>query len=178
MDPAIDLIVRAALALLFVVAAAHKLRDVRAFHGTLADYRLLPDALSGAAARAVPLGELFVAALLVGPPTAEAGKVGAAGLLMVYAAAVGVNLVRGRRHIDCGCAGPRARRPIGGGIVVRNALLAAAALAALAPVQPRPLVWIDALTVSGAVLALGALYLAADRLMAYAPALARLREAA
>jgi hypothetical protein len=174
MDPAIDLTVRLALALLFVVAAVHKLRDVRAFQATFADYRLLP----GAAARVVPLVELLVAALLVAPSTGAAGKIGAAGLLLVYAAAVGANLVRGRRHIDCGCAGPHARRPIGGGLVVRNALLAAAALAALAPVQPRLLVWIDALTVSGAVLALAALYLAADRLMAYAPAIARLREAA
>jgi methylamine utilization protein MauE len=178
MDPAIDLTVRAALALLFVVAAVHKLRDLRTFQGTFADYRLLPDALSAAVARAVPLAELLVAALLVAPSTGAMGKVGAAGLLIVYAAAVGVNLLRGRRHIDCGCAGPHARRPIGGAIVVRNALIAAAALVALAPVEPRPLVWVDALTVSGAVLALAALYLAADRLMALAPALARLREAA
>ena len=176
MDPAIDLTVRLALALLFVVAAVHKLRDVRAFQGTFADYRLLPDALNPAAA-VVPLAELLVAALLVVPSMASAGKAGAAGLLLVYAAAVGVNLLRGRRHIDCGCAGPHARRPIGGALVARNALLAAAALAALTPVGTRPLVWIDALTVSGAVLALAALYLAADRLMALAPAIARLREA-
>ena len=94
------------------------------------------------------------------------------------AAAIGVNLARGRRHIDCGCAGPHARRPIGPGLVVRNTVLAAVALAALAPVYDRPLVWVDALTVSGAVLALAALYVAADRLMAYGPALARLREVA
>ena len=178
MDPAIDLTVRLALALLLVVAALHKLRDVRAFQATFADYRVLPDALSAAAARVVPLAELLEAALLVAPSTCAAGKVSAAGLLLVYAAAVGVNLLRGRRHIDCGCAGPHARRPIGGGLVVRNALLAAAALAALTPVGSRPLVWVDALTVSGAMLALAALYLAADRLMALAPTIARLREAA
>jgi len=177
-DPAIDLTVRAALALLFVVAAAHKARDLAAFRATFRDYRLLPDAPAGLVAGVVPSAELAVAALLVAPATAALGKIGGAALLVVYAAAVAVNLARGRRHIDCGCAGPYARRPIGGGIVVRNALLAAAALAALVPVRPRPLVWIDALTVSGAVVALAALYLAADRLMAVGPAVARLREAA
>jgi hypothetical protein len=173
-DPAIHLTIRTALALLFLVAAAHKLRDLAVFRATFAEYRILPDALSGL----VPFVELTVAVLLLVPAGGALGEVGAAALLLVYAAAVGVNLARGRRHIDCGCAGPRARRPIGGGIVVRNVLLAAAALMALGPVEPRPLVWIDALTVSGAVVALAALYLATDRLMAHAPALARLREAA
>ena len=156
-DPAIDLTVRAALALLFLVAAAHKLRDRAAFRATFAEYRILPEAIS----TLVPLAELAVAVLLLVPAASALGEIGAAALLLLYGAAVGVNLARGRRHIDCGCAGPYARRPIGGGIVVRNALLAASALA-----------------VSGAVLALAALYLATDRLMAHAPALARLREAA
>jgi hypothetical protein len=173
-DPAIDLTVRAALALLFLVAAAHKLRDRAAFRATFAEYRILPEAIG----TLVPLAELAVAVLLLVPAASALGEIGAAALLLLYGAAVGVNLARGRRHIDCGCAGPYARRPIGGGIVVRNALLAAAALAALLPVSPRPLAWIDALTVGGAVLALAALYLATDRLMAHAPALARLREAA
>jgi hypothetical protein len=173
-DPAIDLTVRAALALLFLVAAAHKLRDRAVFRATFAEYRILPEAIS----TLVPLAELVVAVLLLVPAASALGEIGAAALLLLYGAAVGVNLARGRRHIDCGCAGPHARRQIGAGIVVRNALLAAAALAALLPVFPRPLAWIDALTVSGAVLALAALYLATDRLMAHAPALARLREAA
>jgi hypothetical protein len=173
-DPAIDLTVRAALALLFLVAAAHKLRDRAAFRATFAEYRILPEAIG----TLVPLAELAVAGLLLVPAAGALGAIGAAALLLLYGAAVGVNLARGRRHIDCGCAGPYARRPIGGGLVVRNALLAAAALTALLPVTPRPLAWIDALTVSGAVLALAALYLATDRLMAHAPALARLRETA
>jgi len=173
-DPAIDLTIRAALALLFVTAAAHKLRDRAAFRATFAEYRILPETVSAV----VPLAELAVAALLVVAAASALGKIGAAALLLVYGAAVGVNLARGRRHIDCGCAGPRARRPIGGGIVVRNALLAAAALAGLLPVTARPLAWGDTLTVSGAVLTLAALYLATDRLMAHAPALARMREAA
>jgi len=177
-DPVIDVTLRAALATLFGVAAAHKLRDTSRFRAVLADYRILPPSLTRLAAALVPVVELAVAALLAAPATSAVGKVGAALLFVVYGTAIAANLARGRRHIDCGCAGPHARRPIGGGLVARNGLLAAAALATLAPVRPRPLVWVDALTVSGAVLALAALYLAADRLMAHAPALARLRDTA
>jgi hypothetical protein len=42
MDPVFDSTLRAALALLFLVAAAHKLRDLGRFRATLADYRVLP----------------------------------------------------------------------------------------------------------------------------------------
>jgi len=176
MDPVLDLTFRAALALLFAVAALHKVRDPRGFTATLADYRLLPEGIAGAAGMVLVGAELAVVAALV--IDRRAGLAGAAALLVLYGGAMAVNLARGRRHIDCGCAGPRARRPIGGGIVVRNALLAAAALAGLLPVTARPLAWGDTLTVSGAVLTLAALYLATDRLMAHAPALARMREAA
>lgn len=172
MDPVVDLVLRAALALLFVVAAGHKLRASARFRATFADYRILP----AAAAPLVPALELGVAGLLVVPATAAAGKIGAAALLLVYAAAVAVNLRRGRTDLDCGCAGPAARRPIGGWLVVRNAAVAAAALAALAPVRPRPLVVLDALTAGAALLALTPLWVAADRLSAQTPAVARLRE--
>lgn len=175
MDPVLDSTLRTALALLFVVAAAHKLRDLGRFRTTLADYRVLPAPLAAPAAALVVAVELGVAAALAVPAGRAMGLAGAAVLLVVYAAAVTVNLVRGRRHIDCGCAGPAARRPISGWLVVRNAVVALAALAGLAPVVPRPLVWVDALTVAGATAALAALYAAADRMIALAPELARLR---
>lgn len=175
MDPVLDSTLRTALALLFLVAATHKLRDVARFRANLADYRVLPAALAAPAAALVLAAELGVAAALAVPAGRETGLAGASVLLAVYAAAIAVNLVRGRRHIDCGCAGPAARRPIGGWLVARNAVVALAALAGLAPVVPRPLVWVDALTVVAATAALAALYAAADRMIALAPELARLR---
>ena len=176
MDPVVDATVRAGLALLFLAAAAHKLRDPARFRATVADYRLLPDVL-------VPLGAAF---LIVAEPVVVAalagarwwGLAGAAALLALYAAAIGVNLVRGRRHLDCGCAGPALRRPISGWLVVRNLALVTVALADLAPAQVRSLVWIDGLTVVAATAALAACWAATDRLVALAPDLARLREAA
>lgn len=171
MDPVLDLVLRVALALLFATAAWHKLRAPKAFAATLGEYRLLPPALAPIAAALVVTAELaVVVGLLV---SRRDGLAAAATLLLVYAAAVGVNLLRGRRHIDCGCAGPAARRPISGWLVGRNVVLAAAALAGLAPVAARRLIWVDAFTVVAATVALTACWAAADRLLA----LVRPREA-
>jgi methylamine utilization protein MauE len=175
MDPAIDLTVRAALALLLVVAALHKLRDPRRFAATLAEYRLLPGRLSGAASVLLVAAELATAAAL--GADRRLGLAAAAALLGLYAGAIAINLARGRRHIDCGCAGPAARRPISTWLVARNLALAGVALTALAPVAPRPLLWIDGVTVAAATVALAACWAATDRLLALAPGLARLREA-
>jgi len=174
-DPAVDAALRAAFALLFLVAANHKLRDPGRFRTTLAEYRLLPGPVVPLAAMLVIGVEVVVAIALLAPARRAPGPVAAAAVLAVYGAAIAVNLARGRRHIDCGCVGPAVRRPISGWLVARNAALAAAALAAVAPVRPRPLVWVDALTVMGATATLAALYASVDRLLAHAPALARLR---
>jgi hypothetical protein len=174
-DPVADLTVRGGLALLFAVAAVHKLRDVGVFAATLGEYRMLPGALVRPAAALVVAAELVVAGALLSPAARQIGLAGAAALLLLYAAAIAINLVRGRRHIDCGCAGPAARRPIGSALVVRNLVLAGVALAALPPIAPRALVWLDALTAVAATAALAALYAALDRMLADAPRLARLR---
>src|SRR5262245_2612191 len=175
MDPVLDATLRTALALLFVVAAAHKLRDLSRFRATIAEYRILPTGLAAPAAALVVAAELGVATALVLPAGRSIGLAGAAGLLAMYGAAIAVNLVRGRRHIDCGCAGPAARRPISGWLVARNAVVVTAALAGLVPPSPRPLSWVDGVTVAGATAALAALYAACDRLLALAPVRARLR---
>jgi hypothetical protein len=175
MDPVIDTTLRAALALLFLAAAAHKARDLARFRATLADYRLLPDTLVPVGAVLVTGAETAVAAALVTPGLRAPGLLSAAGLLLVYGAAIAINLARGRHNIDCGCAGPAGRRPLSAALVVRNAVLAATTLAGFAPVRPRTLVWVDALTVAGGTAMLAALYASLDRLIAQAPVVARLR---
>ena len=164
MDPAIDAVLRGSLALLFGIAARHKLRDVARFRATLAAYRLVPARLTAAAATFLPAAELAATAALVVPSTAPAGALVAAALLAVYTAAIAINLARGRRDIDCGCGGQR--QPLGERLVVRNAILLTAALVSLAPPRPRSLVWIDAVTVVGAIAGLAALYAATERMMA------------
>ena len=176
MDQVIDATVRTALALLLLAAAAHKIRDPARFRSTVADYRLLPPPLVTVGAAILVLSEVAIAVALAG--ARSWGLAGAAALLGLYAAAIAVNLARGRRHLDCGCTGPALRRPISGWLVLRNLVLIAIALVDLLPVTTRPLVWIDHLTVVAATAAFAACWMATDRLLATAPGLARLREAA
>jgi hypothetical protein len=175
MDPAIVLVLRAALALLFFAAAVHKVRAPSEFRAVLGAYRLLPPALVGPAAVVLPAAEVAVATALSAPGLGATGLAGAAALLLVYAGAVAVNLVRGRRDLDCGCFGPARRQPIGPRLVARNVALAVAAAGGAAAPLPRPLVWLDAVTVGAATVALAALWIAAEGLHAHRPALARLR---
>jgi len=175
MDPAVDVALRTALALLWLAAAGHKLRSLGRFRVTLADYRLVPERLVPIAVVVVVAVEVTIAALLVAPGMRTAGALATALLLTGYGAAIGVNLARGRWHIDCGCVGPAARRSLSGWLVARNGALAAVALVGLVPVHARPMLWVDGLTVAATTLVLAILYAAADGLIANAPAFARLR---
>lgn len=116
------------IALVLVRAALHKAADPVRFEGVLADYRLAPDFALPWLVRGIPLAEAACALALAIPASRAAGGLAAGGLLLVYAAAMGINLVRGRREIDCGCGGPP--EPLGWGQVLRNLALTAS----LAPI--------------------------------------------
>jgi Methylamine utilisation protein MauE. len=73
------------------------------FEAQLSEYRLLPEGLVAPAAKALACVEAVLAVALVLPVTRELAAVAAGMLLALYAAAIGVNLLRGRDHIDCGC---------------------------------------------------------------------------
>jgi hypothetical protein len=90
-------------------------------------------------------------------------------LLVVYAASMSVNLARGRRYIDCGCAGPAARQPLSAWLVLRNLALAGAGLATFQAAGTRTLEPLDAFTIVAGVATLYALYAAANLLVAYVP---------
>jgi hypothetical protein len=176
MDPAVDLAVRGGLATLWVAAAAHKAVDLDRFRATLAAYAVLPAPLVGPATVLVPGVELATAACLVA--ARAAGLVATAALLFAYAGALAVNLVRGRRDLDCGCLGTAGRERISWALVARNLVLAGVAAASAGPPAARAWTWVDGLTVGGAVATGAALYLASDGLLANRPGVARIREAA
>ncbi len=178
LDPTIAVTLRLSLALLFVTSALHKTRSFVRFRETVLDYRLLPPALAGIASVGILGAELGVAVALLAPSTAGIGLVGASALLGTYGVAIGINLRRGRRHIDCGCVGPALRQSLSEWLVVRNGGLVTLALAGLAPVASRPLGWIDLVTIAGAVAVLAATYGSVNQLIASAPEHARLRDRA
>ena len=175
LDPAFHAALRGALGLLLLHAAAHKLRSPARFRAAFAGYRVVPDRLVSAAAALVVLSELVAGIGLLAPGAGAVPALLAAALLATYAAAIAINLARGRRDIDCGCAGPAAGRPLGAGLVVRNTGVSLAALAAALPAGARTLSWVDAGTVVAFVGAAALLYASADLALAMAPRLAALR---
>jgi Methylamine utilisation protein MauE len=163
MDSGLALFIALGGALLFGFAVAHKLREPEIFAATLAEYRVMPFTLVRPAAALVMMAECAVSFALVWPSTRLAAAVAAAVLLLSYAAAIGINLHRGRRDIDCGCT--MQPRPIGGWMIVRNVLMAGALLTLALPVSERPLAWLDGATICAALLAATLLYLSADLLL-------------
>ena len=82
--------------------------------------------------------------------------------IAIESAAIAINLLRGRRAIDCGCGGPGGARPLRADLLTRNAGVAVLLfVAALAP-SPRALVWLDAATIVCAIALLALLYAAID----------------
>ena len=173
MDPVVDIILRVALASLFAAAAWHKLSDSTRFRATLRAYQILPAWALSPVARILPVVEGLVALALPLSTTKSTASLAGACLLGVYSAAIGLNLLRGRREIDCGCFASSARVPLSATLLARNALLIVAALVASMPASPRTLVWADSFTIAAALLALALLWMATQRLAQTGPALRR-----
>ncbi|HYM42305.1 MAG TPA: MauE/DoxX family redox-associated membrane protein [Steroidobacteraceae bacterium] len=165
LDPAIGLTLVGCFALLFASAALHKLRNVAHFREALRAYRLLPEGASFAAAAALPALELALAVGLLSAMTRAAAALAGLALLLGYAAAIAVNLARGRRDLACGCGGAQDSRPIAPWMVVRNLLLAVLLTVALVPFSSRTLLPTDALTVAAGIAVAALLYASLDRLL-------------
>jgi hypothetical protein len=165
LDPAIGYLIVAGIALLFASAAAHKLRDLARFAAVFAAYGVLPDAPARRVAWLIPGLELGIALALCWEPSRRAALVSAVAVLIAYATALGVNLLRGRRDLDCGCGALRGRRRIADWMVWRNLWLAAVLSIAALPWSPRPFGATDWLTVVGGLVAGATLYAALDRLL-------------
>lgn len=160
LEPLISLVVATGLALLFAVAVTHKLSAWSQFRETLANYRLLPAALVGLFAVAIVVVEVLIVIGCILPVTRADAALLAIVMLLVYAAAMAMNLSRGRVLVDCGCGGFGQRQPLEWWMVRRNVLLAAVGLLAVLPSAPRELTFGDLFVVICATAALAGLYLA------------------
>jgi len=82
---------------------------------------------------------VLAAALLV-QPVAHWAALATAALLIVFAVAMAINVMRGRTYIDCGCFRQGMKQPLSWLLVLRNIGLAAAAVltAAVLPSVPAP----------------------------------------
>lgn len=110
--------------LILGLAALSKFRDLRGTEETIANYRIVPMAWTHMASIALPSVEFALSVCLLSGEDRVA-PFAAAVLLLVFSYAIGLNLKRGRAHIDCGCNLGRAGQPLHWLLVVRNISLAA-----------------------------------------------------
>ena len=111
------------LSYLFISACLTKIRDIDYFRESLSNYQLLPQSSVKAASLMLIVFEAILAVGLFIPALADATLLAMAGLLLAYAGAIAINLLRGRRSLDCGCMGPGQRKTITWKLVWRNIFL-------------------------------------------------------
>jgi hypothetical protein len=129
---------RLLLGLIFLGSAASKVLDPGRLPRVIRSYALLPERAIKPAAVALTIAELGLGVALLGGWRSSLVGACAAGLLLVFAAAIAVNAVR-RTTIDCGCGGWEGPIPVGWPMVARNLLLASvAAVVAADPPESLP----------------------------------------
>src|SRR5262245_38678383 len=126
-DPVLELMLRAAFLALFAGSLIHKLIKLTQFKATVASYvRNSVMARDGAVlvlSTAVILGEAAAVIVCMAPVAGSHRAIVLAGMLLIYAAAMAINLWRGNLLLDCGCTWGTARQPVGHELVARNLVL-------------------------------------------------------
>jgi hypothetical protein len=168
-DPAFAALAVLLLVVVFGAAALAKLRELDAFQGVVEQYRLLPGVLVRPFARILPVVELGAALALLPPASRPLAAATLIGLLVLFAAAMAINLARGRSDIDCGCFIGVQKQRISWALVVRNLVLASFGLMLLVEGTERTLAALDWVTIGGAAASLLLLYEAIGRLFGLAP---------
>lgn len=153
------LLLRLALAAVFLTAGIAKLRDPAGTRTAVVDFGA-PRWAAAPLAVALPAAELAIAALLLFATTATWGAIDAIVLLVIFTAAVSIALARGRAP-DCHCFGQIGAKPASGRTLVRNGVLIAmagvVAVAGWNDPGPSAVGWIGDLDATGALaLSLGA----------------------
>jgi peroxiredoxin/uncharacterized membrane protein HdeD (DUF308 family) len=157
------LVARLVLGAVFLVAGVAKLVDRAGSRQAATDFGA-PAFLAGPLSIFVPFAELAVAGLLVPKASAWWGAAGALALLLVFVAAIGANLARGRQP-DCHCFGQLHSAPAGWRTLARNGALAVLAGFVVAAGRSDPgrsaVAWLGELsTFEAAALVVGLLVLA------------------
>jgi hypothetical protein len=144
-DPLIPRIIAIGIGLLWLGAAWHKLAARQSFRGVLEQYRLFPAAALDILSWLVPAAEAMLAAAWLFALAPAITISATSALLIAYATAIAINLLRGRAYIGCGCGfSPGADdRPLSWILVLRNLLIVALALVALLPQAQRSLGFAD-----------------------------------
>jgi len=163
-DPAISLTLRGSFALLFALAGIEKYHDRAIFQFQLEQYQLIPKTLIPMAASAIIFAEITTAiALLFFNP--DPGVILGSLLLLAYAIAILINLIRGRTWMDCGCMGSGGEG-LSYWLVIRNLAMFAALLIVLLPTTGRAIVWLDYVSLLFAIASFSLAYVIINSLLA------------
>jgi hypothetical protein len=154
---------RVCVGLVFLLAAVQKAGHWKILSGVIGNYRLLPRAMVLPAAALLPPLEMVIGMLLLSALALPWTLLAAGALLGLFAAAMAINLRRGRAHIDCGCGQSFLKQTLSWTLVTRNIALMALLLPSLAPIG---LPMSAALTGAGTGLAFFLLYLLLNTLAA------------
>jgi hypothetical protein len=113
--------VRWVCALLLLGAGTVKLFSMRQMESLVRAYDLLPQSMVPYASGGLPILEIVAGALLAAK--ASPGRELAAGLFLLFSIAITANLLRGRKHLKCGCFGSNSQT-ISWALVARNMICA------------------------------------------------------
>ena len=172
-DPVLTVALGWPLAVLFGASARHKLRAFHPFTAVMWNYGLLPLAAIRPVAVALIVTEAMLAVAFLVPASVPAAGWAAALLMLLYAFAIGVNLLRGRYDMSCGCDGGGREQPLRPALLVRNAVIALAALIAAGSLPlaggpaagaAREMVWLDWFAAAAFAVTIVALWAARARL--------------
>jgi len=122
--------------LVLLVAGLSKVIAVRRFVDAVWAYRLLPEAAVVVVGRALPWAEVIVGVTVIFGILLPWSALGALGLYMLFGTAIAINVVRGRRNIDCGCFGSMRREHLTWWLVGRNSALAGLAILGSNAIEP------------------------------------------
>jgi hypothetical protein len=172
-DPAITWTASLMLVAIFAASAIMKFADLDEFRVALENYRIIP-AAAPMLMILIPIAEIASAVGIAIPATRVDGAALLLALIVIFSAAVAINLLRGRVYIDCGCFGPALRQKISWWIVARNAMLAILTMLSMIAPIARPLEALDAVTIALGAAAMAILYATANFLLANAPRVAAL----
>ena len=143
----LSLLLRLFLSGTFAVAGITKLTDPQGTRQSILDFGA-PGWLARPAARLLPLAELACAIALLPAASAVWGAAGTLALLLIFIAAIGNSLARGRRPA-CHCFGQLHSEPVGFATLARNVVLSAMAavviLAARETTSPGYIGWLAGL---------------------------------